>query len=84
VIFHPGGERFELWDNVNNGIRVRVSRNYHGIRDRVKSVYSVGRHSRRCLSMKEFPYQIRFRIAGLDSSGCLQKSGIVRYRTYGS
>jgi hypothetical protein len=63
---------------------VRVSWNYHGIRDRVKAVYSVGRHSLRCVNMKEFLYQIQFRISGLDNSGRLQKSGIVRYRTYGS
>jgi hypothetical protein len=84
VIFHPGGDCFEIWDNVKNGIRVRVSWNYHGIRDRVKAVYSVGRHSWRCVNMKEFPHQIRFRISGLDSSGRLQKSGILRFRTYGS
>jgi hypothetical protein len=51
VIFHPSGDCFEIWDNVTNGIRVRVSWNYHGIRDRVKAVYSVGRHSWRCVNM---------------------------------
>jgi hypothetical protein len=36
------------------------------------------------VNMKEFPYQIKFRISGLDANGRLQKSGILRYRTYGS
>jgi hypothetical protein len=84
VIFHPRGDCFEIWDNVKNSIKVRVSWNYVGVADRVKAVYSVGRHSMRCPNMKEFPRQIYFRISGLDSNGRLQKSPIVRYRTYGS
>jgi hypothetical protein len=84
VIFHPNGDCFEIWDNVKNNIRVRVSWNYYGVKDRVKAEYSEGRHSMRCVNMKEFPYQIKFRISGLDANGRLQKSGILRYRTYGS
>jgi len=84
VIFHPNGDCFEIWDNVRNGISVRVSWNYYGVKDRVKAEYSKGRHSMRCVNMKEFPHQIKFRISGLDANGRLQKSGILRYRTYGS
>jgi hypothetical protein len=84
VIFHPQGDCFEIWDNVKNGIKVRVSWNYVGVDDRVKAVYSVGRHSMRCAKMKEFPRQVYFRVSGLDANGRLQKSPIVRYRTYGS
>ena len=84
MIFHPHGDCFEIWDNVKNGIAVRVSWNYWHVKDRVKAVFSRGRHSMRCVKMKEFPHQINFRISGLDKSGRLQKSGILRYRTYGS
>ena len=71
VIFHPNGDCFEIWDNVKNSISVRVSWNYHGIRDRVKKVFSRGRHSMRCVDMREFPHQINFRISGLDpTAGC--------------
>jgi hypothetical protein len=84
VIFHPDGDCFEIWDNVKNGVKVRVSWNYYGVKDRVKAVFSHGKHSMRCVNMKEFPHQIKFRISGLDKSGHLQKSGILRYRTYGS
>jgi hypothetical protein len=84
VIFHPHGDCFEIWDNVKNNIQVRVSWNYVGIKDRVKKAFSRGRHSLRCTNMKEFPRQIYFRISGLDPNGRLQKSPIVRYRTYGS
>jgi hypothetical protein len=84
VIFHPDGDCFEIWDNVKNGKRVRVSWNYYRVADRVKKEYSDGRHSRRCVNMKEFPNQIKFRISGHDKNGKLWKSGILRYRTYGS
>jgi len=84
VIFHPQGDCFEIWDNVKNRTRVSVSWNYYGIKDRVKKVYSDGRHSMRCVNMKEFPRQIKFRISGHDKNGRLQKSGILRYRTYGT
>lgn len=84
VIFQPLGVCFEVWDNVKNGIKVRVCWNYVGIDDRVKKVFSVGRHSRRCVDMKEFPRWIYFRISGLDPNGRLQKSPIVKYRTYGT
>lgn len=82
VIFHPGTDCFEIWDNVKNGIAVRVSWNYVGVNDRVKKVFSRGRHSLRCVNMKEFPNQIYFRISGLDPNGRLQKSPIVKYPTY--
>jgi hypothetical protein len=83
VIFHPGNDCFEIWDNVKNGISARVSWNYVGVNDRVKKVLSHGRHSLRCTNMREFPHQIYFRISGLDPEGRLQKSPIVKYPTYG-
>jgi hypothetical protein len=81
-IFHPRTDCFEIWDNVKNRVAVRVSWNYVGIDDRVKKVFSRGRHSLRCARIKDFPRQIYFRVSGLDPEGRLQKSPIVRYPTY--
>jgi hypothetical protein len=44
-------------------------------------VFSRGRHSVRCVNMKEFTHRIYFRISGLDPAGRLQKSPIVKYPT---
>jgi hypothetical protein len=83
VVFHPDGDCFDIYDNVANGHRVRVSWNYAGVKDKVKFVYSHGHRTVRCLHMKE-PAEIYFKVKGHDESGyILYDSPIARWRTYG-
>jgi hypothetical protein len=83
VIFHPLGDKFEIWDNVKDKRRVYVSWNYVGIKDGVKRVYSRGRHSQFRVNMKEFPHRIYFPITGYLEDGKKVASEIVKYPTYG-
>jgi hypothetical protein len=83
VVFHPNGNCFDIYDNVDNEKRARVSWNYVGVNDKVKFVYSKGWRVTRCLKMKE-PAEIYFKIKGHDKSGyILYDSPIARWRTYG-
>jgi hypothetical protein len=83
VVFHPNGDCFEIYDNVANGKRVRVSWNYVGVKDKVKFAYSAGKRTLRCPKIKE-PAEIYFKIKGHDESGfILYDSPIARWRTYG-
>jgi hypothetical protein len=83
VVFHPNGDCFEIYDNVANGKRVRVSWNYAGVKDKVKFAYSAGKRTLRCPNIKE-PAEIFFKIKGHDESGfILYDSPIARWRTYG-
>jgi hypothetical protein len=83
VVFHPNGDCFDIYDNVANGKRVRVSWNYVGVNDKIKHLYSDGRKTVRCVNMAE-PAEIYFKVAGHDESGyILYDSPIARWRTYG-
>jgi hypothetical protein len=83
VVFHPNGDCFEIYDNVANGKRVRVSWNYVGVADKVKYAYSDGWRTLRCPRITE-PAEIYFKVKGHDESGyILYDSPIARWRTYG-
>jgi hypothetical protein len=83
VVFNPNGDCFTIYDNVDNSKRVRVSWNYVGINDPVKTLYSSGWRSKRCPSISE-RYNIKFRVSGHDKSGyILYPSPIVWYTTVG-
>jgi hypothetical protein len=83
VVFHPNGDCFDIYDNVDNGKRVRVSWNYVGVNDKIKFLYSDGWRTKRCPSVKE-PAEIYFKVKGHDKSGyILYDSPIARWRTYG-
>jgi opacity protein-like surface antigen len=83
VVFHANGDCFDIYDNVANGKRVRVSWNYAGVDDKVKFLYSDGHHTLRCLKIKE-PAEIYFKVKGHDQSGfILYDSPIARWRPYG-
>jgi hypothetical protein len=79
VIFHPYGDKFEIWDNVKDGGPVYVWYNYVGIDDKWKMVQSEGRHSMKRRNLAE-NRQIYFWVA--DAYHPL-KNAIVKYRTYG-
>ena len=83
VVFHPNGDCFEIYDNVNNDKRVRVSWNYVGVDDKIKFAYSARKRTLRCPRIKE-PAEIYFKVKGHDESGfILYDSPIARWRTYG-
>jgi hypothetical protein len=79
VIFHPLGDRFEIWDNDKNGLPVRVFYNYVGVDDAWKTVTSRRHHSLIRRNLAEFPRQIYYYV-----EGSARTSPIVKYRTYGS
>lgn len=78
VIFHPVGDKFEIWDNVTDERSVSVFWNYVGIDDEWKGATCKRRYCVIDRNMKEEPHQIYFQI--LDFYG---DSRIVRYRTWG-
>jgi hypothetical protein len=83
VVFHPGNDSFDIYDNVRDGRAVWVKWNYVGIRDRWKTIVSrvhAGAYHRQ---LAEYPNEIYFRIYGHDPSGRLRKSPIVHFRTWG-
>jgi hypothetical protein len=83
VVYHPNGDCFDIYDNVNNSRRVRVSWNYVGVDDKIKFLYSDGHRTTRCPKIKE-PAEIYFKVKGHDKSGyILYDSPIARWRTYG-
>jgi hypothetical protein len=83
VVYHANGDCFEIFDNVDNDKRVRVSWNYVGVDDKIKFAYSDGKRTLRCPSIKE-PAEIYFKVKGHDESGyILYDSPIARWRTYG-
>jgi hypothetical protein len=83
IVFHSNGDCFEIYDNVDNSRRVRVSWNYVGVDDKIKYAYSDGWRTLRCPKMKE-PAEIYFKVKGHDASGyILYDSPIARWRTYG-
>jgi hypothetical protein len=79
VIFHPLGDRFEIWDNDKNGLPVDVYYNYVGVKDKWKKITSRRHHTLIRRNLAEFPHQIYFYIEGSDRT-----SPIVKYRTYGT
>jgi hypothetical protein len=79
VIFHPYGDRFEIWDNDKNGLPVNVYYNYVGVKDKWKVITSRRHHTLIRRNLAEFPHQIYFYIEASDRT-----SAIVKYRTYGT
>jgi hypothetical protein len=82
VVFHPFGDRFEVWDNVRDGIPVQVWYRYaaggawHRIVSRVH-------HGTVRQDLAEFPNKIEFRIDGHDRGGGFVRSPVSIYRTWG-
>jgi hypothetical protein len=83
VVYHPNGDFFEIWDNVRDGKSVVVKWNYVGIDDRWKTVKSHARHAFYQRAIAE-PRWIYFRIYGWAPGPILERSAIVKWRTYGS
>ncbi|MET8647370.1 hypothetical protein ABZX69_42240 [Streptomyces sp. NPDC004074] len=84
VVFHPYGDKFEIWDNLHDGYMVWVEYNYKGVSDKWKLVGSeVDKHVTYSHNVAESingkPAYIYFRVC--DSWGCSKPSW---YRTWGS
>ncbi|MFE4336523.1 hypothetical protein ACFRQM_46445 [Streptomyces sp. NPDC056831] len=84
VVFHPYGDKFEIWDNVRNAQSVWVAYNYKGVNDAWKRAGSV-RDQHRTVSHNLFesingkPAYIYFKVCD-TVKGCSKSS---LYRTWG-
>jgi hypothetical protein len=80
VIFHPFGDKFEIWDNIKDDQPVTVRWNYVGLDDQWKQVTCRRRYCVIDRNLQEEPRQIYFYIE--DSQPA--RSPLVRYRTWGA
>lgn len=80
VIFHPFGDKFEIWDNIKDDESVTVRWNYVRVDDDWKEVTCKRRYCVIDRNLREQPNQIYFYIEDAQPA----RSPIVRHRTWGA